>query len=116
MKLSLILILFILTSCGSTKNETKEKDTKSKNPGVLTLEGSYQGKNLYIQNPASDKNGFCTTKVIINDSIALDDSIINSSAFEINLEKLDFKHGDPVKIEIHHDPNCSPKVLNPEVN
>ena len=35
--------------------------------GVIILEGNYQGKNLYIQNPfGSGGVGFCVTEVKVN--------------------------------------------------
>ena len=51
--------------------------------GVIILEGNYQGKNLYIQNPfGSGGVGFCVTEVLVNGNITTDE--INSSAFEID--------------------------------
>ena len=47
--------------------------------GVIVLEGNYQGKNLFIQNPFSEAGvGFCIFEVTVNDQIATDE--INSSA------------------------------------
>ena len=48
--------------------------------GTIVLEGHYQGKNLFIQNPFSEAGvGFCVYEVTVNDQIATDE--INSSAF-----------------------------------
>lgn len=80
--------------------------------GSLTIEGSYQGKNIYVQNPISDDgDAFCATAVIVNAQVLSDLTL--SSAFEIKLDQLGLKIGDPVLIEIKHHDGCKPKVLNP---
>ena len=82
--------------------------------GLITLEGNYQGKNLYIQNPfAGSGVGFCFSEVTVNGEVTTDE--INSSAFEIDLSIFNFKNGDKVEIKIKHKDDCKPKVLNPEV-
>jgi hypothetical protein len=80
----------------------------------LVLEGNYQGKNLYVQNPfASGGVGFCTIKVMVNENVTTDEW--NSSAYEIDLSLHKLKIGDAVTIKIEHKEGCVPKVLNPEV-
>jgi len=82
--------------------------------GVLILEGNYQGKNLYVQNPfASSGVGFCVTEVLVNGNITTDET--NSSAFEIDFKPHKLNIGDKVEVKIKHKPDCKPKVLNPEV-
>ncbi|HMN04517.1 MAG TPA: hypothetical protein PKD45_02225 [Flavobacteriales bacterium] len=82
--------------------------------GTIILEGNYQGKNIFVQNPFSEAGvGFCVYQVIVNDKISTDE--INSSAFEIDLAVWNLKMGDPVFIKILHKDGCQPKVLNPEV-
>jgi hypothetical protein len=82
--------------------------------GVIVLEGNYQGKNLYVQNPfAGSGVGFCVSEVTINGEVSTDE--INSSAFEIDLSVYNFKNGDKIEIKIKHKDDCKPKVLNPEV-
>jgi len=82
--------------------------------GVIVLEGNYQGKNLFIQNPFSEAGvGFCVFEVTVNDQIATDE--INSSAFEIDLGNFGLKIGAPVVVKIKHKDGCTPVVLNPEV-
>lgn len=82
--------------------------------GVIVLEGHYQGKNLYVQNPfAGSGVGFCTFEVTINDNVTTDE--VNSSAFEIDFTAFQLKVGDPVIVKIKHKDDCKPKVLNPEV-
>jgi hypothetical protein len=84
------------------------------NAGVIVLEGHYQGKNLYVQNPfAGTGVGFCTFEVTINGEVTTDE--VNSSAFEIDFANFQLKVGDPVIVKIKHKDDCKPKVLNPEV-
>ena len=80
----------------------------------LVLEGNYQGKNLYVQNPfAPGGVGFCTVKVMVNDNVTTDEW--QSSAYEIDLTVHKLSVGDPVIIKLEHKEGCTPKVLNPEV-
>jgi hypothetical protein len=82
--------------------------------GIIVLEGHYQGKVLYVQNPSGlGSVGFCVTEVKVNGRIALDET--NSSAFEVDLKSYDLSIGDKVEIQIFHKEGCIPKVLNPEV-
>ncbi|MBL7962883.1 MAG: hypothetical protein JNM31_03470 [Flavobacteriales bacterium] len=81
---------------------------------VIVLEGQYQGKNLFVQNPFSEAGvGFCIFEVTVNGQIATDE--INSSAFEIDLAVYGLKVGDKVAVRISHKDGCMPVVLNPEV-
>ena len=83
-------------------------------PGTITVEGIYQGKNLYVQNPFTSSGiGFCTTDIFVNDVRSTDES--QSSAFEIDLTVYKLKMGDKVIVKIKHKEDCAPKVLNPEV-
>lgn len=80
----------------------------------LSLEGHYQGKNLFVQNPDDEDDfGFCVTSVTVNGDPVSDG--IESSAFEIDFAEFDVKIGDPVFIVLVHGLGCKPKVLNPEV-
>jgi hypothetical protein len=82
--------------------------------GTLVLEGNYQGKNLFIQNPFSEAGvGFCVYEVTVNEQIATDE--INSSAFEVDMNNFGLKLGDKVIVKIKHKDGCTPLVLNPEV-
>src|SRR5437868_2524545 len=77
---------------------------------VIILEGNYQGKNLYVQNPyGSGGVGFCVTEVLVNGNIATDE--IASSAFEIDFKPHKLVVGDKVEIKIKHKEDCKPKVL-----
>jgi len=82
--------------------------------GVIVLEGNYQGKNLFVQNPFSEAGvGFCVYEVTVNDQIATDE--INSSAFEIDLGNFGLKIGTTIVVKIKHKDGCTPVVLNAEV-
>jgi hypothetical protein len=79
----------------------------------LKLEGTYQGKNLFIMNPSTGGGSFCITDVKVNGTTSNDQ--IHSNAFEINLKVFEFKIGEKVQISISHKEGCMPKILNPEV-
>jgi hypothetical protein len=82
--------------------------------GTIVLEGNYQGKPLYVQNPFGPGGvGFCVTEVKVNGNITTDET--NSSAFEIDLKAQKLAPGDKVEVKIMHKDGCKPKVLNPEV-
>src|SRR5687767_358583 len=82
--------------------------------GVIVLEGNYQGKPLYVQNPFGPGGvGFCVTEVKVNGNITTDET--NSSAFEIDLKSQKLNPGEKVEVRILHKEGCKPKVLNPEV-
>jgi len=81
---------------------------------VLVLEGHYQGRDIYVQNPfASSGVGFCVYEVRVNNEVTTDE--VNSSAFAIDFAMLDLKIGDPLNIEIIHKDGCDPIVINAEV-
>ncbi|MCI5057741.1 MAG: hypothetical protein MRY83_16620 [Flavobacteriales bacterium] len=82
--------------------------------GTMILEGTYQNKNLYVQNSiASSGVGFCAYEVRINGELSWDE--INSSAFEIDLSLYNLGYGQTITIAIKHkDDGCLPKIINPE--
>jgi len=80
----------------------------------LSIEGHYQGKNLFIQNPEDEDGfGFCVTNAKVNGDPISDG--IQSSAFEINFAEFNLSIGDAVFIVLEHGIGCKPKILNPEV-
>jgi hypothetical protein len=80
----------------------------------LSIEGSYQGKNLYVQNPEdADGFGFCATKVTVNGDVLPGGTQL--SAFEIDFSLFNIEMGEAVFIVIEHNDGCKPKILNPEV-
>ena len=81
---------------------------------ALSIEGTYQGKNLIVQNPEDpDGFGYCATKVTVNGNIM--PGGLGASAFEIDFTYFNLKIGQQVFIVIEHNKNCTPKILNPEV-
>lgn len=80
---------------------------------VYVLEGVYQGKDVYVQNPFSSEGvGFCIFEVTVNGEITSDE--INSSAFAVDLAMYEFKLGDEVIITIKSKSDCEPNVINPD--
>ena len=80
----------------------------------LSIEGHYQGKNLFVQNPEDEDGfGFCVTRATVNGDPIADG--IQSSAFEIDFTAFSVNIGDPVFIVLEHGIGCKPKILNPEV-
>jgi hypothetical protein len=80
----------------------------------LSIEGHYQGKNLFVQNPEDEDGfGFCVTKATVNGDPIVDG--LQSSAFEIDFTTFGLKIGDPVFVVLEHGLGCKPKVLNQEV-
>lgn len=82
--------------------------------GALSIEGTYQGKNIYVQNPLDDEGfGYCATKVTVNGDVMPGGT--GSGAFEIDFGIFNIALGEPVFIVIEHHDGCKPKILNPEV-
>ena len=81
---------------------------------TLSIEGTYQGKNLYVQNPENEDGfGFCVSKVTVNGDVLPGGT--GTSAFEIDFALFNIAIGEPLFIVIEHSENCKPKILNPEV-
>ena len=81
---------------------------------ALSVDGTYQGKNLYVQNPMDDEGfGYCATKVTVNGDIMPGGT--SMGAFEIDFSLFNIEIGEPVFIVIEHNDGCKPKILNPEV-
>ena len=82
----------------------------------MTLQGFYQGVNMYVQNPfVATGVGFCVIQCKVNgkiiDTVSFPKFELYSSAFEIPLTEMGFKEGDSVKIEILHHNDCKPKTI-----
>jgi hypothetical protein len=81
---------------------------------TLSIEGTYQGKNLYVQNPENEDGfGFCVSKVTVNGDVMPGGT--GTSAFEIDFSLFNIAIGEPLFIVIEHSESCKPKILNPEV-
>lgn len=81
---------------------------------TLSIEGVYQGKNLYVQNPMdADGFGYCATKVTVNGDVLPGGTSL--AAFGIDFAQFNISIGQTVFIVIEHNDGCRPKILNPEV-
>lgn len=81
---------------------------------AISVEGHYQGKNLFVQSPESEDGfGYCVNKVTVNGVPS--SAAVHSSAFQIDLTEFNIKLGDPVIVVVEHEEGCKPKLLNPEV-
>ena len=80
----------------------------------LSIEGHYQGKNLYVQSPESDDGfGYCVNRVTVNGQPS--SHSVQASAFQIDMSEFNVKVGDKVLVIFEHEEGCKPKLLNPEV-
>ncbi|MEQ8925330.1 MAG: hypothetical protein RLO81_05920 [Fulvivirga sp.] len=77
----------------------------------LLLEGTYQGKDIYVQNPFDRvSKKFCTTAVFVNDVKLYDNPSI--AAFKIDLSG--FSINESVSIKIEYTGSCIPTIVNPD--
>ena len=87
---------------------------QSINAQVIVVEGHYQGRDIYVQNPFSASGvGFCVYEVRVNGIATTDE--INSSAFAVDLALINLIIGDEINIQIAHKDGCDPIIINPEV-
>ncbi len=106
LKLAFIFALVLQMGCGGEKQTTTGTS--------ITLEGHYNGNNLFVKNThTSDGIGFCINEIIVNGNRTCDE--VNSETFEIDLKATGVREGGAIKVEIIHEKGCEPKVLNPEV-
>lgn len=81
---------------------------------LLSLEGTYQEKNLIVNNPPmADGFGFCISKVLVNGEIL--PAVIQTSHFEIDFQLFHLKKGADVFVVLEHAPGCEPRFLNPSI-
>lgn len=81
---------------------------------LLSLEGTYQDKNLLVNNPPmADGFGFCISKVLVNGEIL--PAVIQTSHFEIDFQLFHLKKGDEVFVVLEHAAGCEPRFLNPSI-
>ena len=98
MKISTLLLLFLIAELGSAQ--------------TLLVEGNYKNENIFIQNSFSEGDT-CISRILVN---GIELKLEFSSAYEIALDTFHLNYGDPVKIEVFHKENCKPKVITPIVN
>ena len=81
---------------------------------LLSLEGTYQEKNLIVNNPPMpDGFGFCISKVLVNGEILT--AVIQTSHFEIDFQLFHIKKGDDIFVVLEHAVGCEPRFLNPSI-
>lgn len=81
---------------------------------LLSLEGTYQEKNLLVNNPPmADGFGYCISKVLVNGEIL--PAVIQTSHFEIDFKLFHLKKGDEVFVVLEHAEGCKPRFLNPSI-
>ena len=80
----------------------------------IELRGTYQGENLYVQNPfAASGVGFCVYEVTVNGMTTTDE--INSNSFEIDLSVFGFYIGEQISVNVRCKEGCTARILNSEV-
>ncbi len=84
--------------------------------GSLYLEGTYNGKNLFIKNSYGPGGmGYCVNQTLVNGKPTKNK--INGDMFMVDLTSLGLKTGENVKIEILYSKDCTPRlkplILNP---
>lgn len=76
----------------------------------ISLTGTYQGKNIFVQNPfLLEAKEYCTNEVYVNNKLVL--SHPRLSAFEIDLSS--FSLNSQIEIKIVYKDECGPKIVNP---
>ena len=79
---------------------------------TMTLEGSYEGKDLFVRNVYDKvRKEFCVNEVLVNGVSQSKDP--KMTALHISLADVGF--GKPVEVVIYHKTTCKPIILNPEV-
>jgi hypothetical protein len=79
----------------------------------FSIEGQFQGKSIYVQNPIDEDGfGYCINRITLNGEVIPVD--VHASAFQINLGEYNIKIGDEVVLLFEHELGCRAKILNPE--
>lgn len=105
MKIILLRLLLLNLLITNSFAQTKPTD-------VISLEGVYQGKNIFVRNAYGPGGiGYCVNEILVNGEISADK--INSDIFEINLEHFKLKTGDKVKVDIKYYTGSTPVLINP---
>jgi bla regulator protein blaR1 len=94
-----------------TPIESKAVERDGEKVNIITVQGSYTGKNLKVLNPYHPSGiGWSISRVLVNDKPI--DMKVNTDAFEIDLSH--FKKGDAIKVELIAAVGSLPKIVNPE--
>lgn len=77
----------------------------------ISLTGTYQGKNIFVQNPfVIDTEEYCTDAVYVNGKLVLTKPQV--SAFEIDLST--YPINSSIEIRIVYKDGCGPNIVNPQ--
>ncbi len=82
---------------------------------TMLLKGKYFGKNIYVQNPRLIKGQdtiYTAQQVLVNDSLVLNYTQLQKSAFAIPLTKMHLKEDDVITIKIVQWNFGRVKILN----
>ena len=108
-------VLLLLSACGANRNSNPTFETEDIQIITMELEGSFQGRDVFIQNPMMD-DGFCIKYIEVNGLRVKDSGGVQQTAIQIGLTSLELDTGEVVKINIYHRSDCRPHVLNPVVH
>jgi hypothetical protein len=113
-RISLILVsAFLMLSSFQFFNE--ENNSQDQSEDICTkFYGNYELRNLIVYNPSNADSTMCVTRAPeVNGEIS--NRITKGATFEIMLDELNLKLGDPLIISVYHAPGCLPVLVNPEV-
>lgn len=92
-----IFVLILITTLASTLQAK-----------VLKVNGVYQGRNIYIQNPLISDGKYCAVSIYLNDEKIISEP--KETSVEVDLSGLEVN--EAVNIRIYHHSGCTPRVLN----
>jgi len=85
-------------------NAQTERDT-------LTHKAEFTGKNLFVKNVFSSRDGFTVKEVILNDRLLKERT--DESVFEVNLKASGLKEGDEYTVKIVYQKDAGePSILD----
>jgi hypothetical protein len=121
MKIKMIMMALTLAASVCAQ-EIKVENLETKRDGELvkyrkmTLQGVYNGKDLFIRNSFGGNGvGFCVSQVNVNKNITTDE--INASVFRVDLEMHKLKLNEKFTLEVFYKDKCGVPdgilILNP---
>ena len=96
----------MLTAISQSKAQIQESSSLD----TLTLNGIFRGENIKMKNPYLGSDTFSIKKIILNDSILVQD--FYATGIQIDLIGLGLKEGEDFKIEFIHIREYKPIILN----
>jgi hypothetical protein len=83
---------------------------------TMLVKGTYFGKDLYVQNPhfiSNEDTIYTVQQVLVNDSLVLNRTQLQTPAFVIPLTRLHLKKSQPLVIKIIQCEFGRARILNP---